>query len=594
MTGRQGGGRARESVPVRDQLVCRLERRGRLLMAVPFFERGRPVAVDKVRDARPGDLVLLQTSRATRGRPKVLRVLGSPDNASAVIEALMLDRGLSRRFGAGIERAAAEARDSGGSSAPGGAPRRDLRELPTFTIDPSSAKDFDDAISAEPLDGKEHWRIWVHIADVSAYVRPGDQVDREAYRRGTSVYVPGKVEPMLPEALSNDACSLRPGEDRLAVTAEMEVRGEEVVEASFYRSTIRSDERLDYERVDRIFAGSVPAVGIWAEPLAAARAAAAALGRRAEHSGALAIESSEPDFDFDRKGNVVTARLSETTESHKLIEYLMVGANEQVAKLLAGRGVPTLFRVHEKPESDSVQRLMGQLASLDVPTPPIGEQLSPAEAAEAVAEASRLIDQHVRRTGHGRQAFTSLLLRSLKQARYEPRNLGHAGLGLEHYCHFTSPIRRYPDLICHRALLSAVGGGEDAPRAGAMDEAATTTSARERDAMVIERKADDVARCFLLERDLFAAAKAGTQSEREFDGEVTGLIGAGAFVAFGDGYEGMLPVRRLRGDWWELNEEGTILFGADSGRTIRLGDPVRVIVNRVDTAQGRVDLDLTA
>jgi ribonuclease R len=220
-----------------------------------------------------------------------------------------------------------------------------------------------------------------------------------------------------------------------------------------------------------------------------------------------------------------------------------------------------------------------------VPTPPLPERLSPQQAADAMGEISRLVDEHVRRTGRGRRALTSLVLRALKQAHYTPQNLGHAGLGLTHYCHFTSPIRRYPDLICHRALLSAIGAGEDAPRANALEEAGVWTSARERDAMVIERDADDVARCFLLERRLFEEGH-----DAVFDGEVVGIISAGAFVAFGDGYEGMLPVRRLRGDWWELNEEGTLLRGEESGRAIRLGDPVRVRVERVEAPRGRVDL----
>ena len=244
------------------------------------------------------------------------------------------------------------------------------------------------------------------------------------------------------------------------------------------------------------------------------------------------------------------------TESHRLIEHLMIAANEAVATVLDERSIPTLYRVHERPETQAVVRLVGQLASLDIATPPVPEPLAPSQAAEIVAQCSVLVDQHVRRTGHGRLALTSLVLRSLKQARYSPANLGHAGLRSSHYCHFTSPIRRYPDLICHRALLSAVGGGEDAPRAGSLDEAAEWTSARERDAMVIERDADDVARCFLLERDMYEGGW-----DTVYDGEVTGLIGAGAFVTFGDNYQGMLPVRRLRGDWWELNEQGTMLLG---------------------------------
>jgi ribonuclease R len=556
--------------------VVLLDQRGRFLVGEPFFGRGRRATIERSRDARPGRLALLHPN-PKGGRFKIARVLGRPDVARDVIEALMLDRGLRRSFPAGVERAAKDAR-------PPEVARRDLTALPTFTIDPVTARDFDDAISCEAL-GDEHWRVWVHIADVSAYVRPGGAVDREAYRRSTSVYVPGAVEPMLPEALSNDACSLRPGVDRLAVTAELELRGAETVKASFYRSLIRSDERLDYDRVDRIFAGEEAAEEPWAQPLASARAAAAALQARRESRGALAVESVEPEFAFDRRGHLVEAVASVQTESHRLIEHLMIAANEAVATVLDERSIPALYRVHERPETQSVLRLVDQLASLDVATPPVPEPLAPSQAAEIVARCAVLVDQHVRRTGHGRQALTTLVLRSLKQARYSPVNLGHAGLQSPRYCHFTSPIRRYPDLVCHRALLSSVGGGEDAPRASALDEAAEWTSARERDAMVIERDADDVARCFLLEREMFEHGW-----DRTFDGEVIGVIGAGAFVAFGDGYQGMLPVRKLRGDWWELNEEGTLLRGAESGRAIRLGDSVSVRVDRVDAARGRVDL----
>jgi ribonuclease R len=562
--------------------VVLLEQRGRFLVGEPFFERGRRVTIERSRDARAGQLALLRPPRAGGGRAQVARILGRPDVARDVIEALMLDRGLRRTFPPGIEHAARDAADAPVADIV----RTDLTGLTTFTIDPVTARDFDDAISAEAL-GEDHWRIWVHVADVSAYVRPGSPLEREAYRRATSVYVPGAVEPMLPEALSNDVCSLRPGVDRLAVTVEMEMRGAEVVRSAFHRSLIRSDARLDYDRVDRIFAGAEPAEAPWAEPLAAARAAAAALQRRREKRGALAIEGSEPEFAFDPRGHVEHQGRSEQTESHRLIEHLMISANERVATLLAEREIPTLYRVHERPEPEAVKRLVAQLSSLDVATPPVPEIMAPSQAADIVAECSVLVDQHVRRTGHGRQAFTALILRTLKQAHYSPVNRGHAGLGSPRYCHFTSPIRRYPDIVAHRALLSAIGAGETAPGANTLEEAGVWTSARERDAMKIERDADAVARCFLLEREFYE----GRGHERVYDGEVAGVIGAGAFVAFGDGHEGLLPVRRLRGDWWELNEEGTILFGERTGATLRLGDQVRVRVRSIDAPRGRVDLD---
>ena len=566
--------------------VAVLRRKGKFLVAEPFFEPGTQIVVSRDHKADPGDLVAVSPGRSNgKGsrRAVIAQRLGRPEVARDVIGALMLHRGLRGSFDPDVEHDAREA-----AAAPleltG---RRDLRRLATFTIDPASARDFDDAISAEALEDGS-WRVWVHIADVCAYVAPRSSIDREAYRRATSVYVPGAVEPMLPRQLSNDVCSLVEGQDRLAVTVEMMITsGRQVRGASMYRSVIRSVQRLDYDRVDRIFAGSERAADPWGAPLAAARAAAAVLAQRRESHTAVVVDSAEPDFRFDRHGHVVEAELVTQTESHRLIEQVMIAANEQVAGLLADRKIATLFRVHERPEAPAVERLIDQLASLGVPTPPVPTgHLTPQQAADVVGETSVAVADWVARTGHGGRALTSLVLRSLKQAYYDPRNLGHAGLASPRYCHFTSPIRRYPDVICHRGLLSAVAG-EPPPDASWVAAAGPWTSAKEREAMTIERDADDVARCFLLEREL-----AGTDRQTPLPGEVVGLIGAGAFVAFGDRlqFEGMLPVRRLRGDWWELNEQATMLVGTRGGGAIRLGDPIQVQVGRIDAPRGRVDL----
>lgn len=595
MSPRDHGRRPRHGRPEQAEsfVVGVLAKKSRFVVLEPFFDlrgvgRRSSFVVDPGRNGRVGQLVLVRAGGKVRGQPKVVKVLGKPDVARDVIEALMHDRGLRRAFPAGVERAAAEVVEK---VDPDAGHRHDLRSLATFTIDPATARDFDDAISAEALgDAGDAWRVWVHIADVSAYVRPGSAIDREAYRRGTSVYVPGAVEPMLPEVLSNGACSLIPGQERLAVTVELEIRGEDVVRSSFYRSRIRSDERLDYDRVDRIFAGAEPVAEPWGTPLAAARAASAALRARRERAGALAVESTEPEFAFDRGGHVSGAEASVQTESHQLIEHLMIAANEAVARLLSERGVPALYRIHERPEPPAAERLLEQLDSLGVPTPPAPEQLDRAEAAELIAEASRLVAEEIRRRGDGSgRGLTSLVLRSLKQAKYSPENKGHAGLHSTAYAHFTSPIRRYPDLICHRALLSAVNAGEDAPRASTLPEAADWTSGRERDAMQIERAADDVANAFLLERLLFEA-----KLPREHEAEVVGLVGAGAFMAFGTSFEGFLPARRLgaHDDWWELNEPGTILTGEPSGATVRIGQKLPVIIRRIDPPRGRVELDV--
>ncbi len=579
------------SASVGGSRVAVLARQGKFLVAEPFFAPGPRVAVSRDKRYDVGDLVLLGPPRSgARGkggggrRATIERRLGRPDVARDVIEALMLDRGLRRRFDPAVQRAARE-----GAAVPVTLEgRRDLRSLATFTIDPVTARDFDDAISAEAIVGEAAWRVWVHIADVAAYVTPRSAIDRDAYRRATSVYVPAAVEPMLPPELSSDACSLVPGADRATVTVEMTISARGVRQAAMYRSVIHSDERLDYDQVDRLFAGLEGASEPWGAPLEAARAAAAALGALRAGRSALVLDSAEASFQFDREGHVVGAELSQQTESHRLIEHLMIAANEQVAAFLEEHRIPTLYRVHERPDSMAVERLIEQLASLGVPTPPVPSgPLTPQQAAEIIGEASVAVAGWVARNGHGARALNSLILRSLKQAYYDARNRGHAGLASPRYCHFTSPIRRYPDLICHRGLLSAVAG-EPAPDASWVQTAGPWCSTREREAMTIERDADDVASCFLLERELVTAG----ERDRLFTGEVVGLIGAGAFVAFGDRgqFEGMLPVRRLRGDWWELNEQATMLVGTRSGGMLRLGDPVEVRVGRIDAPRGRVDL----
>jgi ribonuclease R len=571
----------RDARELRGRRVVVLSRRGRFAVAAPLFEPGPQVALAKrSADVDAGEMALADIDR--RGA-RILRGLGSPQRARDVLEALLLDRGLTRGFDDRVESEASEAAASA-SRDPG--PRRDLTSLDTFTVDPATARDFDDAVSARTEgDGV---RLWIHIADVAAHVRLGTALEAEAYARANSTYVPGAVEPMLPPALSADACSLSPGVPRLAVTTEMVVSGGgEPAGARFYRSLIRSDARLHYDQLDEIFAGREAPPDQVARPLELARAVAASLaGRRPE--SAVVVSGSEPEFQFDDR-DVVAAHEVSQTEAHRLIEHLMILCNEQVATLLERRRIPTLYRVHEQPDPQRVRFLVEQLAALEIPTPPLPDPLSPTQAGELVGAASRLVAAEAKRRGHGREAYTTLVLRALQQATYSHRNVGHAGLGSPAYAHFTSPIRRYPDLVVHRGLLSAIGEGEDAPDPTHVREAGVHCSAREREAVKVERDADSVCAAFLLERELFESGW-----ERGFDGEVSGLVGAGAFVRFGgelgDVYEGFLPARRLRGEYFELNETETALVGRRSGRAVRLGDPVEVQVDSVEAPRGRVDL----
>jgi ribonuclease R len=554
-----------------DYVVVEISRRGRLVMGEPYFTPGVPMPLDKngLGDLGEGDLAV---AAPRRGRARLERALGPADRIENVLEALLEHEGLRRDF---------EPFDLPEPSLDG---RTDLRDLLTFTIDPETAKDFDDAISA----GREGdgIRVWVHIADVSWFVRAGSPLDRGAADRALSVYVPGLVAPMLPHELADDACSLRPHLDRLTVTVEVPFDASlEPGEPTFYRSVIRSDARLTYGQAERILAGAEKAEQPLVEALQLSERVALHLRKRRFARGALRIAGAEIAVLFDGEGGVERAYLETEPHAHALIEELMILANEAVAELLASRRRGALFRVHERPDPQSVTRLLTKLADLDVPTPPAPEadRMSPSEAARIAAEASERVSEYVERARRGREAFPALVLRSLKQARYHPQNLGHAGLASTAYCHFTSPIRRYPDLIVHRALLHELGQGDD-PVPEDLDNSAEHCSVQEREAAQIEYHADDICLAWLLEEVLFERGW-----ETVFSGEITGLIGSGLFVRFGDVFEGFVPVRRLHG-YYEINELETALVGRRGGSSYRLGEPIEVTVEDIRRTEGKVEL----
>jgi ribonuclease R len=450
--------------------------------------------------------------------------------------------------------------------------RTDLRDLPTLTIDPDTAQDFDDALSfrREP-DGI---RAWVHIADVSWFVRPGSPLDHGASERALSTYVPGLVAPMLPHELADDACSLRPHQDRLCVTVEMPPEGHPV----FYRSVINSNARLTYGQAQR---REAPPEILEQLDLAGEVASVWRAARYAR--GALEITAPEVVFAF-ADGRVESAWREREPLAHMLVEELMVRANEHAATFLADRRREALYRVHERPDPQSISRLLAQLTDLEVPTPPVPDRMSPQEAAELAGAISRRVSEYVEQSGRGKEAFPPLVLRALKQARYDPANLGHAGLASPAYCHFTSPIRRYPDLVVHRVLLRELGLSDD-PVPDGLNDLAEHVSARERAAAGLEYIADDICLSWLLEDTLLERGW-----DEPWEGEITGAIGSGLFVRFAEVFEGMLPARRLHGEFYELNATGTALVGRRSGRRFRLGDPIRVRVASIAKQEGKVDL----
>jgi ribonuclease R len=562
------GRRARQNGP----LVVELARRGKLLVGEPFFTAGVPIVIDRrgAGDARPGDLVL---ASGRRGRARIERVLGSSKRIENVLEALLVETGARQAF----ERQTIPEPTLEG--------RVDLREELAFTIDPETAKDFDDALTLR-REG-DAGRAFVHIADVSHFLPGGVPLDRGAAARAFSTYVPGLVAPMLPPELSEDLCSLRPHQDRLCVTVELSLgAGFEPGEPNFYRSVIRSDARLTYDGAERILAGREPADPPLAEALRLADEVTTRLRERRFRRGALRVESPEISFAFDGRGGVERAWREREPHAHMLVEELMILANESVAALLAGRRREALFRVHERPAPQAVELLLAKLADLGVPTPPAPEpdSLSAAEAARVAAEAGELVTDYVAKTGRGTEAFPTLVLRALKQARYDPRNLGHSGLASRAYCHFTSPIRRYPDLVVHRALLTELGAaGEAVP--DDLSDLAEHTSELERTVAQIEYQADEICLAWLLDSLLFERGW-----DETFEGEIIGVIGSGLFARFDEVFEGFLPARRLAGEYFELNDLATALVGRRGGRTFRLGDPIEVRVESIDKPAGRVEL----
>ncbi|HMB18964.1 MAG TPA: RNB domain-containing ribonuclease [Gaiellaceae bacterium] len=556
-----------------DRVVVEVGRRGRLVVGEPFFAPGVPLVLDRrgLDAVRPGQLAVVAPRR---GRARLEKALGPADSVESVLEALLEQEGLVEEH---------EPHDAPPATLEG---RVDLREQLAFTIDPETAKDFDDAISVR-REG-DGLRAWVHIADVSHFVPAGSLLDHGAARRSFSAYVPGRVAPMLPPRLSDDLCSLRPNEDRLCVTVEIPFGADlEPGEASFYRSVIRSRERLTYGRAERILGGGERVSEDVTEALRLAERLALELRRRRFARGALRITTREIVFAFDGQGGVERAWLESEPHAHMLVEELMILANEAVAGLLAGRRRESLYRVHERPDPQAISLLLAKLADLEVPTPPAPdeERLTPAEAGKLAGRISERVSEYVESTGRGVEAFPALVLRALKQARYDPKNLGHSGLASPAYCHFTSPIRRYPDLVVHRTLLRELGAADE-PTPDELPELAEHTSARERAIAEVEHRADDICLSWLLEAVLHDRGW-----EDAFEGEITGLIESGIFARFGEVFEGYLPVRKLPG-YFELNGLGTALVARRGGRRYRLGDRIEVRVTDIDRPAGKIELAL--
>jgi ribonuclease R len=562
------------------RVVGELRLRKRSAFVVPDDSRiGHDIYVDQG-DSRPGDKVVVELApwedEHLNPEGTIVEVLGPAGDARTEVLSVARSFGLPPEFPADV---AAEA-----ASLPMGIPdsalkgRLDLRDIVTFTIDPEDAKDFDDAISCEVLPN-DMLRLGVHIADVSYYVHEGTALDREAYDRGTSVYLVNEVIPMLPERLSNDLCSLRPQEDRLTFSALLDVHADGKVESyRFARSIIRSWRRFSYEEVQKILETGA---GEHGATLKQVNELAKALYRRRRKQGSIDFESVETKFTFDEQGLPDRIIKKERLDAHRLVEECMLLANKTVARHVSGLKTggdprPFLYRVHDVPDVDRLRDLANFVR-------PFGFALD-VNGGVSSRELQKLLDKA--KGTEVEDVINEVALRSMAKAVYSDKNIGHYGLAFRHYTHFTSPIRRYPDLVVHRLLAEyqqPTEGERNAAIRAALPGIARWSSERERIAADAERTSVKVMQIEYMKRHL----------GDEFAGVISGVTDFGLFVELHDVFiEGLLRMRDLEDDYYLFDEKNYSLRGRSRGRIYRLGDSIRVQVMGVDPEKRSLELGI--
>jgi len=528
-------------------------------------------------DASDGDVVTVHIVSFGEGKVgpvgRVEKVLGPLSDPGVDVLAVAYSYGLVLDFPSEVMHAAEAAAARGAGAA--GEDREDHTGLLVFTIDPADAKDHDDALSVRAVEGGR-WEVGVHIADVSHYVPEDGPVDLEARRRGTSVYLVDRVIPMLPEALSGDACSLRAGVERLAVSVFLTLDAGGAVHAErFARTLIRSAHRFSYEEVQEVLDGRRSIARDVDDAVRRLDDLARGVRRARDERGSLDLDLPEAKVLLDAGGEPLDIQRVERLEAHRLIEDFMILANEAVARACDARDLPVLYRVHEAPAKEKTDELVEFLQRLGLRMPR-RKKLAPRDVQRLLASARGRPDEDL---------IATVVLRSLQRARYDRRNLGHFGLASRAYLHFTSPIRRYPDLVVHREVVrTLVGGG--APRQRDTDELtslAMLCSAREEAADEAERDSIALKKVEFMERHL----------GEEFDGRISGVTAFGFFVTL-DAYfvDGLVHVNSLHDDFYRFLEGSYALVGDRGRRRFRLGDRLRVQVARVDKEARHVDFNL--
>ncbi len=524
-------------------------------------------------DAEADDLVLaeiLPSGRLGLPQARVVDRFGSTAEPRAISLIAIHTHGLPTVFSHGALREAELA------SVPSLVGREDLRAIPFVTIDGADARDFDDAVWAEADSdpaNPDGWRLIVAIADVSYYVRPGSSLDRAAYERGNSVYFPDRVVPMLPEALSNGLCSLRPNEDRACLAFQLWIdRNGALIRHRLTRGLMRSAARLTYEQVQNCHEGRADdATGPLADTvIAPLYGAYARLWEARVRRRTLDLDLPERRVVMDERGRVGDIATRVRLDSHRLIEEFMIAANVAAAEVLEARSMPGLFRVHDRPSMDKMETLRAFLTGIGL-TLPKGEALKPEHFTRILRRVEGTPDS---------QLVSEVILRAQAQAAYSPDNIGHFGLALLRYAHFTSPIRRYADLIVHRALIRAlklgVGGLDDAAMER-LTEIGDHLSATERRAATAERDAVD----------RFTAAHLADRVGARFAGRVSGVTRFGLFIRLNDsGADGLVPISALPDDRYEHDEAAHALVGQRTGTRFRLSAPVTVVLVEADPLTG--------
>ncbi len=583
-SGKSREGKVREVVKrKRDIFIGTYWERGSFSVVVPDDERfNRDIYIPaKGKHAvRPGERVIVQLTTwddpYANPEGRITEVLGDPAKAEVATRGVMLSFGLNDGFPKEVETES--------KRVPKRIPRKeysrrlDIRNLLTVTIDPSDAKDFDDAVSLETIKNG-NYRLGVHIADVSAFVQEGSAIDKEALRRGTSVYLPNRVVPMLPSVLSEEMCSLKPNVDRLSFSVFMDLTPEGTVTHTELRETvIKSDARLTYEEAQEMLDGhSRTKIAVMVRELSHI---ARTLKRKRLTQGSLDFDLPEITFAFDPLGVLEDIRPKVRLESHKLVEECMLLANKCVTRLChswrkeKNAQLPFIYRIHEQPEPEKVAEYARLLKALGIPFK---------AAKKTTPKAFKSVIERVRDTKEER-LIGELTLRTMQKARYDLRNKGHFGLAFREYTHFTSPIRRYPDLAVHRLLKLY----KDSPApevfksaAGKLNHICTHSSERERNALEAEREAVKIQQLEYMKWHV----------GEDFKGIISGVVSFGLFVEL-DGIlaEGLIHIRDMDDDYYEYDEKRYALVGRRHHREYRLGDPVTVRVINVSEQQKHLNL----